>query len=330
MGAVLALGALAAAGAWLGLALFGHGPGLEGTWAGAAARFAAGGWVSAAEGALAALVGAPRARAAADAAGRAPLAQILYLGLFSGCYAAAGAAGDQLFADSGEPADAAFRVALPLLVLGALLSNFWASFADPGVVTPENAPRLVAAYPPDGQIFPAGGTHCPTCKLPKPARSKHCSTCGCCVARFDHHCSWIDNCVGARNLRSFLAFLALNTILCLVSAAACAWLVRRDLAERGLLGGRFHYAGGAAFTLGESPMALAQFCLGNYPALAGVGLFLGFCGVLVGAFLIHHLWLVLRNQTTNEYYKCPGATPFRRGSAYASALEALCPPGLHR
>jgi DHHC palmitoyltransferase len=51
-------------------------------------------------------------------------------------------------------------------------------------------------------------TACWTCGVERQLRSKHCPVCRRCVERFDHHCPVIGNCVGGRNLPTFLLWLA--------------------------------------------------------------------------------------------------------------------------
>eukprot|EP01064_Diplonema_japonicum_P021518 TRINITY_DN31084_c0_g1_i1.p1 TRINITY_DN31084_c0_g1~~TRINITY_DN31084_c0_g1_i1.p1 ORF type:complete len:275 (+),score=10.57 TRINITY_DN31084_c0_g1_i1:46-870(+) len=60
---------------------------------------------------------------------------------------------------------------------------------------------------------------CRFCRTTRPPRAKHCHKCGTCIAKFDHHCFWLNNCVGARNHRLFLTFLAFVTLWLLWSGA---------------------------------------------------------------------------------------------------------------
>ena len=117
---------------------------------------------------------------------------------------------------------------LPLLGATAALASFIVcKFSDPGVVHSDNAQALTevrrSALPPACSLLrPAAdcccqmyglsshGTagRCSQCGVaPRPARTHHCRTCGACVFRFDHHCYWMGVCIGARNLRWFLAFV---------------------------------------------------------------------------------------------------------------------------
>ncbi|KAG7273773.1 hypothetical protein CRUP_003273, partial [Coryphaenoides rupestris] len=74
-----------------------------------------------------------------------------------------------------------------LLVLVSVLLYFAVSLMDPGFILSD-----------DNGL--------------QPMRSKHCQTCQHCVRRYDHHCPWIENCVGERNHRWFVLYLAVQLL----------------------------------------------------------------------------------------------------------------------
>ena len=61
---------------------------------------------------------------------------------------------------------------------------------------------------------------CKTCNNKKPPRVHHCSQCERCILRMDHHCPWIANCVGMRNMKSFILFLMWSSCVTIYTIVA--------------------------------------------------------------------------------------------------------------
>jgi len=123
------------------------------------------------------------------------------------------------------------------LTLVAALFIFYKTWkSDPGHIlkctNPSEAHRTITELCERGLFH--NHTFCTTCLVRRPLRSKHCQACNRCVARFDHHCPWIDNCVGLRNHKIFLAYLVfLLLTLTWGAKASLAYLFHSYPAEQG-------------------------------------------------------------------------------------------------
>lgn len=140
---------------------------------------------------------------------RNPLFQLLYLAILFGGYYAFHVYCMPFI--PGPYLPNLHRYTPPAALALTLLTFVVACVSDPGVVTVHTVKQVQARYPFDGVLY--SRRTCKTCKIVRPARAKHCRVCNRCIARFDHHCGWLNNCVGEKNLRYFLMFLAANLSL---------------------------------------------------------------------------------------------------------------------
>ena len=136
--------------------------------------------------------------------------QALYLTIVLGCYAYTMYV-VYTYVPSGVVSELQIGI-VTILLIASLFTFAVACISDPGFITPDNVELYSSSFPRD-QVLYAKEKTCESCGyLVRPPRSRHCNACGHCVAKMDHHCPWINNCVGERNMRWFLLFLAVNTL----------------------------------------------------------------------------------------------------------------------
>lgn len=83
------------------------------------------------------------------------------------------------------------------------------------------------------------------CIIAQGSRTKHCRKCNKCVDGFDHHCLWLNTCVGERNYRPWVAFVAALALWAAIGSGVSWVSFLRALTVKS-----------RRFAVGQRPMAL--------------------------------------------------------------------------
>eukprot|EP00250_Pteridium_aquilinum_P034720 c8000_g1_i1 orf=21-854(-) len=181
-----------------------------------------------------------------------------------------------------HPWDAALYI---LLLVLTILQYLYTAGSDPGyVVNVLRDDRLVTKEMRFTRDNLTGNRRCATCQVHQPPRSKHCHECHKCVLQFDHHCSWLGTCVGYGNHCRFWWYLFEETILCFWTSMIYATSFRST---------------GSSESWWQASITIIFLIL-----LLLALLFL----VLL---LLFHSYLVITNQTTNEFTRRKRIQEFR-------------------
>ncbi|KAL5569379.1 hypothetical protein UlMin_025954 [Ulmus minor] len=119
---------------------------------------------------------------------------------------------------------------------------------------------------------------CDKCSTYKPPRAHHCRVCRRCVLRMDHHCLWVNNCIGYWNYKAFFLLVLYTTSASIYSTAiiiTCAF--QKDWEFSGWVPLKVFYV-----TCGAMMVSLS---------------------LILGTLLGWHIYLIIHNMTTIEYYE---------------------------
>ncbi|XP_051148622.1 probable protein S-acyltransferase 17 [Andrographis paniculata] len=250
-----------------------------------------------------------------------PIIQLLYILIIAATYYSIAASSFRYI--PGYYLSEVHRYTSFLAVGLGLLLFVLTSFSDPGVVNSDNVAQYLSVYPYDNIIF--SEKECPTCKIPKPARSKHCSICDRCVARFDHHCAWMNNCIGEKNTRYFMAFIIWHFLICVYGFIALALVLAGRLKELQVVEILTVYYGIENSYRKLAPLVV-QWLLHSYNTQILIMMFLAIVSLMLAGFLMYHAKLCLTNTTTNESFKWQEHLSWQRkvneAKASAAALKS--------
>lgn len=142
--------------------------------------------------------------------------------------------------------------------------------------------KEISTVGPDGQRNRIFLKYCSTCEIFRPPRCSHCSYCDNCVEEFDHHCPWLSNCIGRRNYRYFVYFIASTSVTCGMTVSLLAVTLHRIRMEASL----------ELFDL-----------LASQRVMTVCAIFTGSLCLALLAMTVYHMMLISKDQTTSEQVK---------------------------
>jgi len=175
-------------------------------------------------------------------------------------------------------------------------------------------------YPYDGILFHSNDIN----KLPRSKLDRYLNTSYTrYVPRFDHYCGWIHNNVGEENYRFFLMFLFIQFGMCIYGSVIVYRLMRGIVVELNLFEATFVRVMPPLTSTSANAQddqviyeddvmiqadlfVVAQYLTMKHFQVVALGVLMIGMAIVLGLFVLFHLYITARGMTTNEFFKWRG------------------------
>jgi len=199
-----------------------------------------------------------------------------------------------------------------IVFIMCMSSWHYACQKSPGHITNRTLP-LFDHYQYDDLLYT--NRLCPTTKIRKLARSKYDRFSKKHVPRFDHFCGWLNQAIGEQNYRWFLLFLMVHVFMCFYGSWALGRVLYGEVLEKNLLNATFFNAVTGAEVKADY-FIIFHYLFMKYFQICGVFILMSVMSVVLGVFLMFHLYITSRNMTTNEFFKWQSFRRLHRKEKY--------------
>ncbi|CAF1101218.1 unnamed protein product [Adineta steineri] len=183
------------------------------------------------------------------------------------------------------------------------------------IICPVQLPSatIIGKTQPDHLYYYCNWHYCHQCEVNVPPRSQHCFICRKCILKHDHHCTFLGRCIGYRNIRYYMCFLAwvwIGLVYCNILHMDYTYELVGTLSWRVMIACLFPLGAWLFGLINHFSLFLSTICSTSI-----------ILNLYVLFLILQQLFLIINSQTWHEYKK--NIHIYNLGKDFQSKLQGV-------